>query len=149
MPNAFIDLQSRLAALLAVAFPTDTILTEKLGDLPQQIETTLLNIGFGIVVTTARGTAQNLDQAGWSQPMPLVFQEELTVAVIHAPLLKTDRNTLDAVSTAIAALHNQPVAFGQRSTPLIRVTGHELATDAPDGVVVHHLLVRTVLPFSV
>lgn len=144
MRNPFFDLQARVAELLAPVFPTDPILTEQLGDLPQQVERLVMELGFGLVVTTAKGTAVDDAVAGRLLAGPLGLREELTVAIIHNPLLNTTRNALETLHTVLATLHGQPAQLGERS-PVIKVLGHEVATDVPDGLVVHHVRIGAVI----
>jgi hypothetical protein len=138
MSNPFLDIQERVAALLAPHFAGETILTESLGDLPQRIERLVLELGFGLVVTTAKGRASDDGTANTRATGPLHFREELTVAIIHNPLLRPGPSVLDALWTACAALHGQAATGGARA-PVLKVTGHEARDDAPDGLVVHHL----------
>jgi hypothetical protein len=139
MSTHFLDLQTRIAALLAPVFPGDTILTESLGDLPQKVERLIMDLGFGLVITTAKGEALNRSSATPTSAVPLIFREELTVSLVHNPLL------LPALATAIQALHGVSASMLPASmprAPVLHVLGHEARDDAPDGVVVHQIRVE-------
>ncbi len=144
MSNPFTALQDRVAAILAPEFADDTILTEALGDLVQRVDRVVMELGFGLVVTTARGSALEEGEAPRELAGPLGLREELTVAIVHNPLLQPDRVVLEALWTVVRALHGQPITSPATAhTPVLRVTGHEVRDDAPDGVVVHHVHLAT------
>jgi len=143
--NPLIALQDNLAALLA-AHPyfndaeQTPILTEKLADLEAHIDAKIMQAGgFGVVITTAKG--DRLGSPDDTELTAAILTEELTVTIIHLPLLDTrQRRALDAVFAAIQAVDTQP-----SSQPLQtwRVLGHFYIENSADGVVTHHIRVST------
>lgn len=152
MSNPFFDLQSRLVTLLRAhayftALPADAILTEQIGDIDNKVLNDLLPLGFGVVITTAKGEAV----AGQNSLGALASREMLIVTLIHNPTTEPAKSVLDALAAAIAALHGQPVVATRpirRPDDALRVTGHERRTDAPPELHVHHLLIEATLHLS-
>lgn len=145
MSTHFLDLQTRIAAILAPLFVGDTILTESLGDLPQRVDRLVMELGFGLVITTAKGEALNSASATPTSAVPLIFREELTVSIVQNPLLKPDRTIITALATVVGALHGVSASMlpvGMPRAPVLHVLGHEARDDAPDGVVVHQIRVQ-------
>ncbi len=149
MANPFFALQDRLVTLLRAhayfsALPADAILTETIGDLDAKVANDLLPLGFGIVITTAKGEATGSLSA-------LQTKETLTVSLISNPTTEPTKNVLDALFAAISAIHGKPIFA---ATPIRneddcwRMIGHERRTDAPPELHVHHLLVSAALKLS-
>lgn len=147
MANPFFTLQSRLADLLRAdayftALPADAILTELVQDIESKITESLLPLGFGVVITTAKGD-------GVSSLGVVTSTEAITVAIIHNPTLDPAHNLLDALYAAVRAIAGQPVIAGRevrRAEDTFRYTGHVRRMDAPDGIDVHHLFITAQSP---
>lgn len=147
--NPFLQLQERLAALLRAhayfaPLPDDAIVTENIGDIDNKVQRDLLPLGFGVVITTAKGDAHGSLNA-------LTTRETITVALIHNPTIEPEKNVLDALAAAVAAIHGQPVTEGARirqEQEAWKVTGHERRTDTPAELHVHHLFVQAALKLS-
>ena len=140
--NPFFSLQTRLRDLIAAhayfaAVAADEILTEQIADLEYQVESRLLNIGFGIVITTAAGKAVESTYGA------LVSDEDLNISIVHNPTLKGDYNALEAQWAAMQAVHGQtclavpPHVLTERD--YFRVVGHQRRLDGPAGVNVREL----------
>jgi hypothetical protein len=148
--NFCLNIQERVAALLREhtyfsGMDDATIITEKIADIEQAIDKALQQLGFGVVITTAKGDVAN------PAPFPrlMVLRETLTVALCHNPLLETDYDVLDALHAAIEALQGQPLdaTAARAGQPTFAVTGHEARLDAPEGIAVHHLFLSISAPF--
>lgn len=140
MSNPFFDAQARLAALIKAhayfaALPDDQLLTEQVGDLENRILNSLLPLGFGVVITTAKG--------GGSSSLNLIRGEDtLTITIIHNPTLDPAHNALDALWAAQQAVIGQPLTAAtvvRREDDVWRYAGHERRLDAPPELHVHLL----------
>jgi hypothetical protein len=143
--NPFLELQERLRALLLSDpyFAGELILTEKIADLEFQVEQALIPIGFGLVITTAKGELQG------ERGPHLLLRETLTVAITHSPTLRPEKNALDALHAAILCLHAANLASGgPGSSAFWQITGHELIPDGPAGLHVQHLHLEATLRFK-
>lgn len=149
MSNPFFDLQGRLAGLLRAdayfaPLADDAILTEIVGDIDNRVTTDLLPLGFGVVITTAKGEGSGTLSA-------LRSRETLTVALISNPTLDPDHAVLDALAAAIRAIHGQPALATtavRKEEDCWRVVSHERRTDAPPELHVHHLLVQVTVSLA-
>jgi len=140
--NPLIALQENLAALLAAdSYLKDVpILTEKLADLEAQIDAKIMQVGgFGVVITTAKG--ERLGSPDDTELTDAILTEELTVTIIHVPLLDTQqRRALDGVFAAMKAVDTKPSAQPFQTW---RVLGHFYIENSAEGVVTHHIRVST------
>jgi hypothetical protein len=144
--NPFFALQTRAADLLRAApyFAGASIITEQVGDIASKIETDLLPVGFGVVVTTGKGDAVT-SSLGIHRS-----KEVLTISLIHNPTTDSAHAVLDALHAAIEAVCSQPVSA---ATPLaavreensFRFVAHERRMDAPEELHVHHLTVSAIV----
>lgn len=146
-PNPILTLQQHVADLLAADpyFSGVKIYTELVADLEQQITLAIDELGFFVVVTTARGAA-----APGAHPRPLRMVETLTITISANPLLEPGSHptALDAVPEVIRLLHGAPGPAGHsQGGSYLRVTGHEYAAEAPEGLSVQQVHLETTINF--
>lgn len=149
MSNPFFKLQERVAELLRArayfaALSSDAILTEKVGDLDAKVQNELLSLGFGVVITTAKGDCTGSLTA-------LASKELIGVTFIHNPTTEGGYNVLDALAEAITAIQGKPLwptTVVRKETDAWSVNGHERITDAPKNLHVHQLIVQATVMLS-
>jgi hypothetical protein len=142
--NRFVTLQTMLRDLLAAHtyFAGAPILTEELANLEAQVEQNMINTGgFGVVITTARG-----QRHGDAEIAPLILTEELSVTIIHVPLMDAAHTALDALDAAITAIENENQQL-LKTTGFMpwRILSHDYLEDKESGAVSHMLRVSTLM----
>lgn len=145
MPNPFFSLQSRIRDLLAAAeyfagLREGQLLTEEVGNLANQVETVLIPLGFGVVITTAAGKPIE------SSYEALVTLEDLNVSITHNPQNDPAHNLTDALFAAVDAIHGASVQAtppaAARPHDFFAIVGHQKRLDGPQGCGVHELHVQ-------
>lgn len=114
--NPFFAAQERQRLLIQAApyfagLRADQILTQQPGDLQFLSEEHLLQLDFGVVITT--GSGKPLE----SSYEALLSMEESALTIIHTPLVDGRHNALEALFAIIRAVHGAPVVLPAPAAP--------------------------------
>ena len=143
--NPFFYVQGRLKTLIQaspyfVAVRDDQILTEQAGDLNFLVPEKILKLGFGVVITTAHGNANE------NQYESLRTIEDLNISITHRPNAAPAYNALDALWAVVMAVHGQSIANPAPNVvtdfDLFKVVAHQRRTDVDPALHVHELHVQ-------
>lgn len=141
--NPFYALQARAAALIAahsyfvgLGLRSGQIITEQPADQVYLTEQYLLELDFGIVITTSEGKPIE------SSYEALITLEELNLSITHNPTTAPQIVFGEALMAAIDAIHGARVdAAGvlERPFDFFAVRGHARRKDAPPHLHVHEI----------